>query len=286
MKNIIEIRDLVKKYDSKFKLEIDDLKIPSGCIIGLIGENGAGKTTLIKSILNIISIDEGNIKIFDKDYQKYDSIIKENIGVVLDNMFFPELLNISDINKVMKDIYRSWDEELFKKYIKRFDLPINKPLKAMSKGMRKKLEIITAISHHPKLLILDEPTSGLDPVVRNEVLDMFLDFIQDEEHTILLSTHITSDLEHIADKIIFINNGQVILNNTRDDILDNYGILKCDINEFDKVSKDDIISYKKNKYNYEILVKDILKLSKKYKDFVIDKITLEELMLLMIKGEK
>lgn len=286
MKNIIEIKDLVKKYDSKFKLEIDDLKIPSGCIIGLIGENGAGKTTLIKSILNIIKIDKGIIKIFDKDYKKYDSIIKEDIGVVLDNMFFPELLTPKDINKIMKDIYKNWDEELFKKYIKKFDLPINKSLKVMSKGMRKKIEIITSISHHPKLLILDEPTSGLDPVVRNEVLDMFLDFIQDEEHTILLSTHITSDLEHIADKIIFINSGQVILNNTRDDILDNYGVLKCDINKFDTISKSDIVTYKKNKYNYEILIKDISKLSKKYKDFVIDKITLEELMLLMIKGEK
>ena len=156
----------------------------------------------------------------------------------------------------------------------------------MSKGMRKKLEIATALSHHPKLLILDEPTSGLDPVVRNEVLDIFLDFIQDEEHTILLSTHITSDLEHIADKIIFINQGKVVLDQSRDDLLDNYGILKCDVDKFDTISKDDIIAYKKNKYDYEILINDINKIKKKYKDFIIDKITLEELMVLMIKGEK
>ena len=152
--------------------------------------------------------------------------------------------------------------------------------------MRKKLEIVTALAHHPKLLILDEPTSGLDPVVRDDILDIFLDFIKDENHTILLSTHITSDLEHIADEIIFIDKGQIILNKSKDELLDNYGILKCDIDTFDKISKEDIVSYKKNKYNYEILVRDRNKMSKKYKNFIIDKVTLDELMILFIKGEK
>lgn len=286
MTNIIEIKNLVKKYDNKFTLGSIDLEIPSGVIVGLIGENGAGKTTLIKSILNILKIDEGNIKIFNKDFNKEENTIKEDIGVVLDNMFFPEILTPKDINIVMKDIYKKWDEELFKKYLNDFGLNINKQIKTMSKGMRKKLEIATSLSHHPKLLILDEPTSGLDPVVRNEVLDIFLDFIQDEEHTILLSTHITSDLEHIADKIIFINKGKILLDKNRDDLLDNYGILKCDIDSFDTISKEDIIVYKKNKYNYEILVDNISKIKKKYKNFIVDKITLEELMVLMIKGVK
>lgn len=286
MTNIIEIKNLVKKYDNKFTLGSIDLEIPSGVIVGLIGENGAGKTTLIKSILNILKIDEGNIKIFNKDFNKEENTIKEDIGVVLDNMFFPEILTPKDINIVMKDIYKKWDEELFKKYLNDFGLTINKQIKTMSKGMRKKLEIATSLSHHPKLLILDEPTSGLDPVVRNEVLDIFLDFIQDEEHTILLSTHITSDLEHIADKIIFINKGKILLDKNRDDLLDNYGILKCDIDSFDTISKEDIIVYKKNKYNYEILVDNISKIKKKYKNFIVDKITLEELMVLMIKGVK
>lgn len=286
MTNIIEIKNLVKKYDDKFKLGSIDLEIPSGIIVGLIGENGAGKTTLIKSILNILKIDEGNIKIFNKDFNKEENTIKEDIGVVLDNMFFPEILTPKDINIVMKDIYKKWDEELFKKYLNDFGLNINKQIKTMSKGMRKKLEIATSLSHHPKFLILDEPTSGLDPVVRNEVLDIFLDFIQDEEHTILLSTHITSDLEHIADKIIFINKGKILLDKNRDDLLDNYGILKCDIDSFDNISKEDIIVYKKNKYNYEILVDNISKIKKKYKNFIVDKITLEELMVLMIKGVK
>lgn len=286
MTNIIEIKNLVKKYDNKFTLGSIDLEIPSGVIVGLIGENGAGKTTLIKSILNILKIDEGNIKIFNKDFNKEENTIKEDIGVVLDNMFFPEILTPKDINIVMKDIYKKWDEKLFKKYLNDFGLNINKQIKTMSKGMRKKIEIATSLSHHPKLLILDEPTSGLDPVVRNEVLDIFLDFIQDEEHTILLSTHITSDLEHIADKIIFINKGKILLDKNRDDLLDNYGILKCDIDSFDTISKEDIIVYKKNKYNYEILVDDISKIKKKYKNCIVDKITLEELMVLMIKGVK
>lgn len=286
MKNAIEIKKLKKKYDNNFELGEINLEIPSGYIIGLIGENGAGKTTLIKSILNIIKRDSGDIKIFNKDNKKYESFVKEDIGIVLDGMFFPEILTPNNINTIMKDTYKEWDKELFYKYLSDFKIPNSKKIKDFSRGMRKKLEIVTALSHKPKLLILDEPTSGLDPVVRDDILDIFLDFIKDEEHTILLSTHITSDLEHIADKIIFLDNGKVILNENKDELLDNYGVLKCDKDSFDKISKDDIISYKKNKYNYEVLIKDKNKMKKKYKDSVIDKITLEELMVLVIKGEK
>lgn len=286
MSNAIEIKNLKKKYDNNFELGEINLEIPSGYIIGLIGENGAGKTTLIKSILNIIKPEYGEIKIFDKNNKKYESIIKEDIGVVLDGMFFPEILTPNDINSIMKDIYKNWDKELFYKYLNNFKLQNKKKIKDLSKGMRKKLEIATALSHKPKLLILDEPTSGLDPVVRDDILDIFLDFIKDEEHTILLSTHITSDLEHIADEIIFIDRGKIILNENKDELLDNYGILKCDKKSFDKISKDDIVSYKKNKYNYEVLVNNKNKIKNKYKDCIIDKITLEELMVLVIKGEK
>ena len=286
MENIIEIKNLKKKYDDKFELGEIDIKIPKGVIVGLIGENGAGKTTLIKSMLNIIKIDSGEIKIFGKDYKKEEKEIKEDIGIVLDNMFFPELLNAKDINNTMKDVYKNWDSELYFSYLKEFDVPDNKPLKSMSKGMRKKLEIATALAHKPKLLILDEPTSGLDPVVRNEVLDIFLKFIEDEQHSILLSTHITSDLEHIADEIIFIDKGKKVLQKSRDEIIDNYGILKCDIDYFSNIDKKDIITYKKTKYTYEILVNNKEQASKKYHNCVIDKITLEDLMVLVIKGEK
>lgn len=284
MKNVIEIKDLVKKYE-KFELGRINLEIPSGCIIGLIGENGAGKTTLIKSILNIIKKEQGSIKLFGQEIGD-NNLIQEEIGVVLDNSFFPELLTAKDINSTMKSIYSNWDEKLFQKYIQNFNLPFDKAIKTLSKGMRKKLEIATALSHHPKLLILDEPTSGLDPVVRSEVLDIFLKFIGDEEHTILLSTHITSDLEHIADQIVFIDKGKILLHKDRDELLEEYGILKCSLNDFSMIMPEDIMQYKKNKYGYEILIGDRNKLSKKYANFVIDKITLEELMVLIIKGEK
>ena len=285
MKNVIEIKDLKKNYPD-FSLTIDELKIPSGVVIGLIGENGASKTTFIKSILNIIKKDSGTIKIFNKNLEEQELDIKKDIGVVLDNSFIPENLRPKDINMVMKEIYDNWDTELFYKYLKDFKIKDNQTLKTMSKGMRKKVEIATALSHHPKLLILDEATSGLDPIVRNEVLDIFLDFIQDEDHTVILSTHITSDLEHIADYIIFINNGEIVLEKERNEILDNYGILKCDIDAFDSIDKKDIVRYKKTKYNYEILVDDKTSCKKKYKNYVIDNITLEDLMLLIIKGGK
>ncbi len=285
MNNVIEIKDLSKTYD-KFKLDDINLNIPKGIIVGLIGENGAGKTTLIKSILNLINIDNGNIKIFGKSNKESDAIIKEDIGIVLDNMFFPEILNAKDINLIMKDIYKNWDSDLYFNYLEKFDIPLSKKIKDLSKGMRKKLEIITALVHKPKILILDEPTSGLDPVVRDEILDMFLEFIQDENNTILLSSHITSDLEHIADRIVFIDHGKLIMDEDKDEILDNYGILKCKKDDFKNINKGDIISYKKGKYEYQVLVSNKNKIKRKYKDYVIDKITLDELMVLIVKGEK
>lgn len=286
MKNAIEIKNLTKKYDSKFQLGPVDLEIPSGEIIGLIGENGAGKTTLIKSILSILKPDTGKIDIFDKHLDKNEALIKEDIGVALDDMFLPEILMPKDVNAIMCDVYQNWSSEDFFKYLEKFQIPTDKTIKTLSKGMRKKLEIATALSHHPKLLILDEPTSGLDPVIRSEILDIFLDFVSDEEHTILLSTHITTDLEHVADEIVFIDAGRVVLKETKDDIIDNYGILKCDHDYFEKIDKSDIVVFKKNKYDYHILMKDVYKMRKKYRNCIIDKLTLDDLMVLIIKGDK
>lgn len=281
----IEVKDLKKKFND-FELGKIDLEIPRGIIVGLIGENGAGKTTLIKSILNIINKDMGTIKIFGKDYKKFDAEIKDDIGVVLDEEFFPELLCAKDINLVMKDIYKNWDKELFYKYLDDFQIKDNKAIKTLSKGMKKKLEIATALAHHPKLLILDEPTSGLDPIVRGEVLDIFMDFMKDEDNTILLSTHITSDLEHIADRIVFIDKGVKLLDKDREELLENFAIIRCDNNSFANIDEEDIVSYKSNKYDVSVLIRNIKKCRKKYMDFVIDKITLEELMVLMVKGGK
>lgn len=283
--NAIEIKSIKKTYKD-FKLDINNLKVPSGTITGLIGENGAGKTTLIKSILGIIKSDCKNLKIFNKDYKENENEIKDDIGLVLDNAFFPELLNAKDINTIMKGIYKNWDEKLFFKYLKEFNLSCAKEIKSLSCGMKKKLEIITALSHHPKLLILDEPTSGLDPVARGEVLDILLKFIKDENHTVLLSTHITTDLEHTSDQIIFIDDGKIVLDEQKDNVINDYGILKCDHSYFDKISKNDVLAYKKNKYNTDVLIKDKERLKKKYKDVIIDNVTLEDLMILMIKGDK
>ena len=282
MKNILEVKNLQKSY-SDFVLGPISTHFPGGVIIGLIGENGAGKTTFIKSLLGIIQ-SEGSIQIFGRDMNEEAREIKEDIGVVLDNSFFPEVMTANDIHKIMKNLYKNWDPGLFFSYLDKFSLPRNKAIKTFSKGMRKKLEIVTSLAHHPKFLILDEPTSGLDPIVRKEVLDLFLDFIQDEEHTLLLSTHITSDLEHIADYILFLDKGHIVLEETRDDIMDNYGILKCGIEEFSSIAKGDVIRFLKNKYGYEILVKNPELLKKKYPKMVMDKITLEELMVLLVKG--
>ncbi len=282
MKNILEVKNLQKSY-SDFVLGPISTHFPGGVIIGLIGENGAGKTTFIKSLLGIIQ-SEGSIQIFGRDMNEEVREIKEDIGVVLDNSFFPEVMTANDIHKIMKNLYKNWDPGLFFSYLDKFSLPRNKAIKTLSKGMRKKLEIATSLAHHPKFLILDEPTSGLDPIVRKEVLDLFLDFIQDEEHTILLSTHITSDLEHIADYILFLDKGHIVLEETRDDIMDNYGILKCGIEEFSSIKKEDVIRFLKNKYGYEILVKNSQVLKKKYPKMILDKITLEELMVLLVKG--
>ncbi len=280
MEYILEVNNVSKKYDT-FALKDVSFKLPKGMIMGFIGENGAGKTTTIKIILDIIKTYEGNIKIFGQDK---NTELNKDIGVVLDDAFFPEILTPKDIDIIMQDIYENWDSKLYNDYLNKFNLQ-NKPIKTFSKGMRKKLEIITALSHHPKLLILDEPTSGLDPVGRSEIIDIFQDFIQNEDCSILFSTHITTDLEHIADYITFINNGEIVLSKTSDEILNNFGIVKCSEKEFKKVDKKDYLKYRLNACDYELLVENKKDFKKKYDFKIIDKITLDELMVMMIKGE-
>ena len=285
MENAIEIKNLSKKYEG-FELKNINLNVPKGMIMGLIGENGAGKTTTIKAILNVINSYSGEIKVFGKDSKIYEREIKEDIGVVLDDSFLSECLNPCDINKIMEKVYKNWDEKLYFKYIEDFKLPKNKISKEYSSGMKMKLKIATALSHSPKLLILDEPTAGLDPIARNEILDIFQDFIQDEEHSILVSSHITSDLEHIADYITFINNGEIILTKTRDELLEKYGIVKCTKEDFEKIDKKDYIKYRKHKYEYDILVENKEEFKRKYDIQIIDKPSIEDIMVMYVKGGK
>ena len=283
MENILEIKNLAKKYDS-FELKNINIELPKGTIMGFIGENGAGKTTTIKSILNIINNDSGQIKIFGLDNK--ETKIKEDIGVVLDDSFLSEYLNPLDINKIMKNIYKNWDEKLYFKYIEDFKLSKEKISKEYSSGMKMKLKIAVALSHHPKLLILDEPTSGLDPIARNEILDIFQEFIQDENKGIFVSSHITSDLEHIADYITFINNGEIIFSKTKNELLESYGIARCSKEQFKKINKEDYIKYKKNRYEYDVLIENKYEFRRSYNISVIDKPSLEDIMLIYIKGEK
>ncbi len=285
MENVLEVKDLCKKYMG-FELKNVNFIIPKGMIIGLIGENGAGKTTTIKAILNIIDKDKGQVKIFGLDLQQNEKKIKQDIGVVLDDSFLSEYLNPKSISKIMKNFYPNWDEKLYFKYLEKFELPLDKISKEFSSGMKMKLKIATAISHKPKLLILDEPTSGLDPVARNDILDIFQEFIEDGEHSILLSSHITSDLEHIADYITFINNGEIIFTKPKDELTENFGIVKCDENDFQKFNKNDYVKYKKNKYEYDVLIENKYEFKRKYDISVIDKPSIEDIMLIYIKGEK
>lgn len=219
MENILEVNNLCKTYDS-FSLKNINLELPKGTIMGLVGENGAGKSTTIKSILNLINTNNGTVKIFGLDMKEKEIEIKEDIGIVLDEGFFSEYLTPLDINDIMTNIYKNWSKESFLKYLEDFKLPKDKTSKEFSTGMKMKLKIAVALAHKPKLLILDEPTSGLDPIARQDILDIFQDFIQDEEHSVLVSSHITSDLETIADYISFINNGQIVLSKTRDELMD------------------------------------------------------------------
>ena len=285
MEATIKVKNLNKKYEG-FELKNISFEIPEGSIVGLIGENGAGKTTTIKSILNIIKSD-GEIQVFGKDIRQNEKEIKSKLGVVLDDSFLSEYLTPKKINSIMKNFYNIWDKELFENYIKLFKLPENKMIKDFSSGMKMKLKIATAISHKPQILILDEPTSGLDPIVRNEILDIFRQFIaEDEKRSILISTHITTDLEHISDYIMFIKNGEITLNLPTSEILENYGIVKCDEKDFSKISKEDYEYYRKEKYQYQVLVNNKNSIKNKYGISTIDKASIEDIMLFYIKGEK
>ena len=285
MENNIELQNVSKKY-ADFELKNISFNVPEGCIVGLIGENGAGKTTTIKSILSIAKAG-GSIKIFGKENIKNEKEIKEKIGVVLDDSFLSEYLTTKQVNSIMKDIYKTWDENKYINLLKQFNLPTDKLIKDFSSGMKMKLKIATAISHNPKLLILDEPTSGLDPVVRNEILDIFRKYIgEDETRSILLSTHITTDLEHISDYIVFIEKGKMIFNLPTNELLENYGIIKCSKDDFTRLDKKDYIKCQKGKYQYEVLTDNKENIRRKYNITTIDRPSIEDIMLFYIKGEK
>jgi len=281
LENILEIKKLNKRYEG-FSLSDVDIALPRGSIMGFIGENGAGKSTTIKLILNLVHRDSGEIRVFGKDNLKHEKEIKEEIGVVFDESNFPDTMKISDISRVMSHIYRKWDDAEFKRYVDRFSLPVNKTIKAFSRGMKMKLSIAAALSHKARLLILDEATSGLDPIVRDEILDIFMEFIQDENNAVFVSTHILSDIEKAADYITLIHKGRIKFSQPKDELLENYGILKCGISEFDAIDKSAVKGYRKNSFGIEALVlRDRIRGA-----CTIDHATLEDIMLFTIRGDQ
>ena len=284
MTNCIEIKGLNKAY-ADFALKDITLTLPGGAIMGLIGENGAGKTTTIKCILNLIRRDNGDITLFGCDNRKVDTLAKQDIGVVLDECFFHDSLRPKDLEVILAPVYERWDTDLFRHYLNKFSLPSKKFIKEFSRGMKMKLSLAAALAHHPKLLILDEATSGLDPVVRDEILDEFLGFICDEEHSILISSHITSDLEKVADYITYLHQGQVVLSDSKDEILEHYGRIGCSQADLQTMEPEDLLRIRRGSFGCEALVSDRTAFSRKYPQFPVDRITLEDIMLFIGKGE-
>ncbi|MBR3808287.1 MAG: ABC transporter ATP-binding protein [Lachnospiraceae bacterium] len=284
MSNVLNLSNVIKNYPD-FTLDNVSFSVPKGCICGFIGQNGAGKTTTIQLILDIIKKDGGTIEVMGQSMEENGATLKEEIGVVYDEMAFHEFMTPNEINTMMKHIYKNWQQDTFFDYLKRFSLPRNKRCGAFSRGMRMKLQIAVALSHNAQLLIMDEPTSGLDPIVRNEMLQIFQEFVMDENHTILLSSHITGDLERIADMVVFIDHGKIVLAGNKDEILETHGLIKCKKEDVESIDKEDVVSVRKSGFGAEVLVSDKVKCSKKYEKMVMENIALEDIMIFYVNRE-
>ncbi len=281
IQNVIEVKNVTKDYGD-FKLDHVSFSVPEGSVCGFVGQNGAGKTTTIKLILDVIGADQGEIFLFGENIKKNSAKLREDIGVVFDEMGFHEFMTGKDINIMMKNIYKNWDENVFFEYLKRFSLPSKKKCGDFSRGMRMKLQIAVALSHRAKLLIMDEPTSGLDPIVRNEMLQIFREYVVEEDHTILLSSHITGDLEKLADEVVFINGGKIVLAGNKDEIMEKHGLLKCRKDELDKINRSLIVNAQPGSFGVEILVNDRKACEKFYPDMVVEQASLEDIMIFYV----
>lgn len=285
MEPILQVENLTKQYPD-FKLDHVSFSIPKGAIMGLIGENGAGKSTTISAILDLIKREEGMVKFWGKELSSDPKNIKENIGVVFDGINFYETLTPAKIGRISAAAYRQWDETAYDNYLRRFQLPPRKEIKTFSRGMKMKLGIAVALSHKPKLLILDEATGGLDPVMRDDMLDLFLDFVQDEDHSILMSSHISTDLEKVADYITFIHKGKTLFCKEKDELRYQYGIIRCKTDQFHAIDKSEILAYRKRDYQWDVLVADKEKARRKYKTAVVDNASIDDILLLYVKGDQ
>lgn len=280
--NAIELKNVTKEFKG-FKLNNISFDLPKGCILGLVGENGAGKSTTINLIMNSLKMDSGKISVMGVDNQSADfAELKEDIGVVLDEAYFPIVINVEIVNKMMKGTYIRWDEKVFFDYIRRFDLPLKKQFKEFSRGMKMKLAIAVALSHDPKLLILDEATSGLDPIVRDEIVEIFNDFTRNPEHSVLISSHILSDLEKLCDYVAFIHKGKLLFCEGKDELLEKYGIIRCTKRQLEDIPSGAIKGKRVSNYGVECLVERRLVSS----TFSIEKASVEDVILYMVKGDR
>ena len=284
MAAILEVKNLTKHYDG-FTLDHVSFQVPGGCIMGLVGENGAGKSTTIKAILDLVHKDEGTVTFWGQELSD-SSDLKEDIGVVFDGISFYETLTPVQVGRILGAAYRRWDDRLYKQYLERFSIPKEKEIKGLSKGMKAKLSIAAALSHRPKFLIMDEATSGLDPVMRDDMLDVFLEFVQDEEHSILMSSHITTDLEKVADYITFIHQGKLLFCKSKDELRYQYGIVRCGAAVFEQMDKSQVLAWRKEDYQWDVLVPDKEKARRLYKNAVVDDATIDDILLLYVKGER
>ncbi len=286
--NVIELKGVSKDYGD-FKLDDVSFSVPEGSVCGFIGQNGAGKTTTIRIILDAINRDSGEVYVFGKSMDKDSALLRENIGVVFDEMGFHDFLTARQINTIMKNVYKNWNEKKYFEYLKLFSLPTKKACGSFSRGMRMKLQIATALSHNAKLLIMDEPTSGLDPIVRNEMLQIFREYVVEEDHTILLSSHITGDLEKLADEVVFIDGGKIVLKGNKDEILEKHGILRCKKDELKNISQSLLVSAETSSLGAEVLVNDRKVAEKLYPEMIIEPAELEQIMIYYVnraKGQK
>lgn len=276
----IEIKDLVKQFDN-FKLGPINLTIPKGTIVGYIGQNGAGKSTTIKLLLGLLNKDSGEIKILD-EINPNSVGLKDKLGIVFDDLLVPEEMTLIDVEKFCSRVYSKWNKNSFYKFKEKFNLPEKKIIKNYSRGMKMKLSMAVALSHNAELLILDEATSGLDPIVREEILDLLLDFMQDENHTILISSHILSDLEKVADYIAFINDGKILFMETKDELKENYGICTLSNEEVTSIDEEAIVGRRVHSFGQELLVKKNLIPN----GIIFQKPSIEDIMIYFVKGVK
>ena len=275
-KPVIDVLNLSKRYEN-FQLQINNLKINEGSIVGLIGKNGSGKSTFLNLLLNQIKSEIGNVKIFGLDYVKDENQIKLNLGVILEQNYFPNSFSVQQIEKMLEKVYPSWDKKLYHNLIDEFDLPTNKPISNFSRGMLVKLSFAATLSHHPRLLIADEATSGLDPIVRREILSMLKEYVNNNQMTVLLSSHILSDLEQVANYFIFMENGNILLKGSQGELLNHYAI-KTEITDLPLRN----IKYKLYQDN---MVQYLVEVSQESVDY-IDYASLEEIFLFLVKGVK